>query len=183
MSGKSVTALLFHQKLSSRLVVCRTRPAAPVQPMAGYPPYMQRSQNHALRYGAVTTDSNLGAKLWDVRTSQRGSPHLAFSGESPTLLLWAGTASAPENVTCNRACRLFHVPQNMILASRGDFALSPEHHAFHTVSRLSSSADCMSESVDWQNSITGSTAFHPSDLLPEDHAFIHGMRLGNVYLL
>lgn len=57
-----------------------------VHPMTGSPSRMHRAQRHTAQHDPFSTDSELGAKLWDVRTSQKGSPRQAFSGDSPAAL-------------------------------------------------------------------------------------------------
>ena len=74
-------------QLSTVLVlVCRVSPMPHMQPMAGSPSRMQRAHPHTAYHDPSTINSDLGAKLWDVRTSQKGSPRQAFSGGSPAGL-------------------------------------------------------------------------------------------------
>ena len=65
---------------------CRTHPVPPVQPMPAAPFCVQRVPHYTLYHEPLATETGLGAKLWDVRASQKGSPRNAFSGMQSAAL-------------------------------------------------------------------------------------------------
>ena len=152
---------------------------APVQPMTAFPSLVHSGQPRTVYRNPLAAESGHGAKLWDVHTSQAGSPGTTFSGK-PLAELLSGKRLACRcknggKAEFDKSCS---IPSFQKVMSHLSQSSMPSEHS--TMRRLNlkrwyCSADCMSESFDRHNSITGSTAFRPSDLLPEHHAFVHGM--------